>query len=209
MFAQCRRLCWNIKLCTGSLLTVWLCELKMLCVVKIFVSLLSGHDLYIETFRAFHGEYYGYILGRFTVNNLDTVFLVAVENITDVFSGVSPSVISSLCLMTHLKWFQYFVGYLTVNFLDDLSCVSPSDIPIFCLPSDGGYYLGHLTVKMHILCLVSEGPRWNFSIFGGLLTVKWPVVLSALGSDSPRNHVVSLTVNYQVKSLYNLSQISR
>jgi hypothetical protein len=85
--------------------------------------------------------------------------MVAVENITDVFSGVSSYVISSRCLMEHLKLFQYFVGYLTVNFLDDLSCVLPLDIPIFFLPSDVGYYMGLLTVTMNILGTVSEGPR--------------------------------------------------
>jgi len=70
---------------------------------KTFVSVLSGHDSYIEIFRAFYGEYYGYILGRFGVNYHDMIFLVAVENIADVFSGVLPYVISSVCLMIHHK----------------------------------------------------------------------------------------------------------
>jgi hypothetical protein len=96
------------------------------------------------------------------VNYLDIIFLVSVVNITDTFSGVSSLVISSFLSMPRSKLFPHSVGYLTVNFLDDFPRVSPSDIPIFCLPSDGGYsgyYVGHLTVTVIILGLVSEDPR--------------------------------------------------
>ena len=93
------------------------------------------------------------------MNYLYSIFLVAVVYITDIFSGASPSVISSIYLMPHRQLSPYSVGYLTVNFLDYLSCVSPSDIPTFCLPSDGGYYVGRLMVTVIILRIVSEGPR--------------------------------------------------
>jgi hypothetical protein len=116
---------------------------------------------YLESFRAFHGEYYGNVLCRFTLNCLDIIFLVAFVNITDIFFW-RFAVCYLVSLMPHPQLSPYFVGYLTVNFLDDMSCVSPSDIPMFCLPSDGGYsgyYVGHLTVTVDILGIISEGPR--------------------------------------------------
>jgi len=92
------------------------------------------------------------------VNYLNIIFLVAVVNMTELFSDVSPSAVSSVCLMPHLQFSAYFAGYLTVNFLD----VSPSVIPIFYLSSDGGYsgyYVGRLEVTVNILGIFSEGPR--------------------------------------------------
>jgi len=40
---------------------------------------------YLQTFRAFHGQYCEYTLGRFCVNYLDIIFLMAIVNITDSF----------------------------------------------------------------------------------------------------------------------------
>jgi len=89
----------------------------------------------LETFCAFYGGYYGYILGRFTVNYLDLICLGARRKYYRYFLGrfavcylvslsdATPSVISIFCRISHSKFSRRFAVRLTVRYSDILSAV--------------------------------------------------------------------------------------